>query len=279
MIRKYRLLALISMIIIFFVSGGCASAQQAHKTSTTNMSNYQKTLKQSQLKGKQQQAILKNLTVSTYDSPASDGLGRSNYQQMVKLSDAVVQGVVTNWITLPSENNQPPFTILQVNINRSLVKKSHNLVGKSIYYYQVGGLQGKQKIIAQLNKNKWSNTLSAQQRRQVSLFEKEGLPIPTIGTQVVLDLNKVSQKDFPQMKGVIPAKNIYNLVWEEQSLWLKDKQTGKYQLANSDFIKKLANTDFQQQRKASGRGPYEPAQAEQLQINQKITQQINQKIQ
>lgn len=59
MIRKYRLLALISMIIIFFVSGGCASAQQAHKTSTTNMSNYQKTLKQSQLKGKQQQSILK----------------------------------------------------------------------------------------------------------------------------------------------------------------------------------------------------------------------------
>ncbi|MBA1395259.1 hypothetical protein EQ500_15560 [Lactobacillus sp. XV13L] len=103
---------------------------------------------------------------------------------------------------------------------------------------------------------------------------KEGLPVPTIGTEVVLNPVKMNTADIPHAKELIAAKHIYGLTWNEQSLWLKAKN-GKYQMANHDFIQQLSNTTVAN-RNSQGLEEYEPAQASQLSIDNKITKQINQ---
>lgn len=281
--RPKRLFYLGLLAITCFLIVGCTKTNKSiNNTSHPQKDKYALILEKSKNIGKKQKTTIKNLKAVTYDpGPAiNEYINRKDYNDMLRMSSGLVQGVVTQWITLPNKTGTmvntaeyPPFTVLKVYVHHSLANKSKPLENKYIYVYFTGGIKGDQKLAQQLEKSKWNDNNT--ELTQLSFMTKEELPIPGIGTEVVINPVRNPISDVPEAQKLVPSKYIYMLTWAERSLWLKDKN-GQYQMSNSNFIHKLNNSPQYKEEHETMHEQYLPGEDPLLSKDQRITKKINQ---
>ncbi|BDR57128.1 hypothetical protein [Xylocopilactobacillus apis] len=152
-----------------------------------------------------------------------------NFAEMDQKSSATVAGVVTAWTKVPNAKNTA-VTILSIYVYRGLTAKSKHLAGKTIYVYQQGGYITRRNLL-----NGMSSALSEQQLNQEIFSERLDFRVARIGTEVVLNLSKVSKHSMPKGEKVIDRAKSYSLREGEKSMWVKN-EGGQYKLVNENYI-------------------------------------------
>ncbi|BDR59202.1 hypothetical protein [Xylocopilactobacillus apicola] len=190
---------------------------------TPARTKYLAVLAKARKSGRTQENKIYQIPRETYNKPAEVRIGYAkNFAEMDQKSSATVEGVVTAWTKVPNAKNTA-VTILSVYVYRGLTAKSKNLAGKTIYVYQQGGYNTRRNIL-----NGMSSTLSEQELNQEIFYERLDFPVARIGTEVVLNLAKVSKNTLPKGEKVIDLNKSYSLFQGEKSIWVKN-EGGQYQ--------------------------------------------------
>ncbi|BDR59201.1 hypothetical protein [Xylocopilactobacillus apicola] len=210
-----------------------SNAEEQTTVKTPAKPTYAEILAKAQKDGQKQAAEIKNISLETYGATECFGIGHGkNLAEMDQKSSATVQGVVTNWTKVPEAKNMA-VTILSIYVNQGLTAKSKDLVGKMVYVYQQGGFNTRRNLSDGMNSN-----LSEQQLSEEIFSEREDFPVARIGTELVVNLTKVTKDMIPEGETIIDPDKSYSLGWSSKSMWVKNS-ADKYQLVNENYIKKF----------------------------------------
>lgn len=214
----------ISILIIASIIGiGCLGIFMANK----NANGYDEVLKKAKKDGVKQKSSLKGVKIYTYPAESSYIAKRRNFSDMDDKTTATVQGVVTNWVEVSRSKNDA-VTILTVYVKKGLTPKSKKLEGKTIYVYQEGGYTTRKNLPDGI-----VDKDNGEHLNEKILFEKENLPIPTIGTEVVVNVTKVPADSVAkEEKKSINIKQAYSLGWSDEGMWIKPDNGRTYKTAH-----------------------------------------------
>ena len=210
-----------------------AKSEKVAKVKKNKEEKYSKILRKAQKDGAKQGTVLAKTPKSSYVSEASYVMGRKSFEDMDKKTAATIQGVVTNWTSVPEAKNTA-VTILSVYVKEGLTPKSKKLAGKTIYIYQQGGYNKRKNFLDGMTDKQGMDQLSEQELNETIFYEKQGLPVPKIGTEIVASITKVGNLSTPKESQLVDLKRSYSLAWSEQGLWIKSPTSSKYETA-SDF--------------------------------------------
>ncbi|BDR59204.1 hypothetical protein [Xylocopilactobacillus apicola] len=218
-------LILTAALLLLVVGGGLFAARELQKVPVKSSApaKYSIVLKQAKKDGEKQAKELQQVPKENYFKGAETyAFSYENFSDMNQKSSATVQGVVTNWTKVPGAKNSS-VTILSIYVHQVLTDKSKDLAGKTIYVYQRGGFNKRGDML-----DGRPNTLTPAQSNEEVFYEQTDFPVARIGTELVVNLNKITPNNLPQGAKVFDPGKSYALGFDEQSMWIKNS-TGQYE--------------------------------------------------